>query len=302
MRIEPTPAFCCTRIRRCEVWSIAKRTGAHVVPKPVRARRVIIAKGRSGKFRKLNVSGEELEKVRMREDGASSRGDTFIYVLPRTPFTNRSAMTQAIQAVTVATHPLIEAKLATLRTVNTATEQFRSSLQEISILLLAQASERWETTAIELQTPLQRCQGVVLLRPVVLVPILRAGVGMLDGMLRVLPDAQVGHLGLYRDERTLRPVSYYRRLPSNIAEAEVLLLDPMLATGHSASEAVNVLKTYEATSIRFVCIVACPEGIAQLQSAHPEIPIITAVIDSGLNASGYIVPGLGDAGDRYFGT
>jgi uracil phosphoribosyltransferase len=125
---------------------------------------------------------------------------------------------------------------------------------------------------------------------------------MADGMLHLLPDASVGHLGLYRDEKTLRPVSYYRRLPREIGEAEVLLLDPMLATGYSACEAVAVLKSHGARSIRFVCIVACPEGIAQLQSAHPDVPIVTATVDAGLNDVGYIVPGLGDAGDRYFGT
>ncbi len=133
-------------------------------------------------------------------------------------------------------------------------------------------------------------------------PILRAGVGMLDGMLRMLPEAHVGHLGLYRDEKTLRPISYYRRLPPNIAECEVLLLDPMLATGHSACEAVSILKLHGVVRPQFVCVVACPAGVAQLQQAHPDVPIFTAAIDPELNAVGYIVPGLGDAGDRYFGT
>ena len=204
--------------------------------------------------------------------------------------------------ITVVQHPLVATKLTKLRAASTSTEQFRTNLQELSILLLAEASRDWSATAIDVQTPLRSCPGAALTKPVVFVPILRAGVGMLDGMLRMVPDAQVGHLGLYRDEKTLRPVSYYRRLPSNVADAEVLLLDPMLATGHSASEAVSVLKAHGAKSILFVCIVACPEGIAQLQSAHPEVPIITAAIDAGLNDVGYIVPGLGDAGDRYFGT
>lgn len=204
--------------------------------------------------------------------------------------------------VTVVEHPLAATKLSKLRAVGTSTEQFRSALQELSVLLLIEASRDWATNVIEIQTPLQACGGAILSKAVVFVPILRAGVGMLDGMLREVPHAQVGHLGLYRDEKTLRPVSYYRRLPPNVAEAEVLLLDPMLATGHSASEAVSVLKAHGAQSIRFVCIVACPAGVAQLQSAHPEVPIITAAIDSGLNDIGYIVPGLGDAGDRYFGT
>lgn len=213
-----------------------------------------------------------------------------------------SASSPAAAAVRVVDHPLVAAKLAKLRATSTTTEQFRATLQELALLLLAEASRHWQTVTMQVQTPLQSCVGAMLAKPVVLVPILRAGVGMLDGMLRVIPDAQVGHLGLYRDEKTLRPVSYYRRLPSNVSEAEVLLLDPMLATGHSASEAINVLKSHGARSIRFVCIVACPAGIAQLQNAHPEVPIITAAIDEGLNDVGYIVPGLGDAGDRYFGT
>ncbi len=133
-------------------------------------------------------------------------------------------------------------------------------------------------------------------------PILRAGLGMLDGMLRLLPDARVGHLGLYRDEKTLRPVTYYSRLPANIADAHVLLLDPMLATGFSACAAVSLLKERGAQRIQFISVVACPAGIAQLQSAHPDVPIVTAAIDPELNDVGYIVPGLGDAGDRYFGT
>ena len=155
---------------------------------------------------------------------------------------------------------------------------------------------------MEIATPLQSCPGVVLSKPVVLVPILRAGLGMVDGMLRMLPDAQVGHLGLYRDETTLRPVTYYSRLPKNIADAQVLLLDPMLATGHSACEAASILKRNGARSVQFVCVLACPAGIAQVHSQHPEIQIITAAVDPELNQVGYIVPGLGDAGDRYFGT
>ncbi|CAN5493532.1 uracil phosphoribosyltransferase [soil metagenome] len=209
---------------------------------------------------------------------------------------------QAAQGVIVLDHPLVATKLARLRDAKTGTEQFRRTVQELAILLLGEAARRWATTEVEVQTPLQTCKAAVLAKPIVLVPILRAGVGMLDGMLDVLPDAHVGHLGLYRDEKTLRPVSYYRRLPSNVAEAEVLLLDPMLATGHSACEAVTVLKTHGANSIRFVCIVACPQGIEQLRREHPDVPIICAAVDAGLNDLGYIVPGLGDAGDRYFGT
>ncbi|MFN2475722.1 MAG: uracil phosphoribosyltransferase [Chthoniobacterales bacterium] len=208
----------------------------------------------------------------------------------------------ADKLVEIADHPLVAAKLAILRRTGTNTHDFRRNLQELSALLLAGASRSWRTVEVDVQTPLQMCRAAVLAKPVVFVPILRAGVGMLDGMLGLIPDAQVGHLGLYRDEKTLRPVSYYRRLPREVAEAEVLLLDPMLATGHSACEAVAVLKTHGATSIRFICIVACPQGIEQLRTAHPDVPIFTAAVDAGLNDVGYIVPGLGDAGDRYFGT
>jgi uracil phosphoribosyltransferase len=189
-----------------------------------------------------------------------------------------------------------------LRSNTTSTDVFRHNLQELSALLLGEATKNWTTAAIEITTPLRSCSGAALARPVALVPILRAGLGMLDGMLRILPDAHVGHLGVYRDEATLRPISYYQRLPANIAESEVLLLDPMLATGFSACEAISIVKAQGAQSIRFVCVVACPPGIAQLHSQHPDVPIVTAAVDPELNEIGYIVPGLGDAGDRYFGT
>jgi uracil phosphoribosyltransferase len=211
-------------------------------------------------------------------------------------------MAEGTQTVTVVDHPLVASKLATLRDRNTATAEFRRNLQEISKLLLVEAAREWGTIDAAVVTPLAEMTGAALARPIALVPILRAGLGMVDGILPLLPHASIGHLGLYRDEKTLRPVSYYRRLPRGLADAEVLLLDPMLATGYSACEAVTVLKSHGARSIRFVCIVACPEGIAQLQSAHADVPIITAAVDSGLNEVGYIVPGLGDAGDRYFGT
>jgi uracil phosphoribosyltransferase len=175
-------------------------------------------------------------------------------------------------------------------------------MQEISILLLAEAARSWKTSPVEIETPLRQCTGQILARPIVLVPILRAGLGMLDGMARLLPEASVGHIGVYRDATTLRPTTYFSRLPSSLPEADVVLIDPMLATGHSACEAAAMLKKNGARRIQFVCLVACPPGIQQLQSAHPDVAIITAAIDPELNASGYIVPGLGDAGDRYFGT
>jgi uracil phosphoribosyltransferase len=199
-------------------------------------------------------------------------------------------------------HPMAETKLSLLRAEQTGAEDFRRGLQEISILLLLEAARTWPTSPVEITTPLQKSPGAVLSRRVTLVPILRAGLGMLDGMLRLLPEALVGHIGLYRDEITLRPVSYYDRLPKNIAPTQVLVLDPMLATGHSACEAVRLVKEQGGENVQFVCVLACPAGIAQLQSQHPDVTIVTAAIDPELNQFGYIVPGLGDAGDRYFGT
>ena len=199
-------------------------------------------------------------------------------------------------------HPLAAVWLSRLRSRTTGTEDFRKDLQNISLLLLVEASRSWPVSAFSIETPLTSCDGCAVGAPIVLVPILRAGLGMLDGILPFLPEARVGHLGLYRDETTLRPVTYYSRLPTNVTDAQVLLLDPMLATGYSACEAVSILKARGAERIQFICVLACPAGIAQLQSAHPGVPIITAAIDPELNDAGYIVPGLGDAGDRYFGT
>jgi len=199
-------------------------------------------------------------------------------------------------------HSLIAAKMSVLRDKTTATAQFRRALEQIAILLLTEASKHWPTRATEIETPLAPMTGASLAEPVVFVPILRAGLGLLEGMLRVIPEAEIGHIGLYRDEVTLRPVNYYCRLPAGVAQSHVLLLDPMLATGRSATEAVTLLKSQGATSIQFICVVACEIGIEQLRSVHPDIPIYSAAIDPELNEFGYIVPGLGDAGDRYFGT
>ena len=204
--------------------------------------------------------------------------------------------------MTVIDHALVASRLTILRNQNTAAEDFRKALQELSILLLCEAARSWPVSSLEVETPLRTCAGVVLSRHVAFVPILRAGLGMLDGMMQLIPEARVGHLGLYRDELTLRPVTYYQRLPASIATAQVLLLDPMLATGQSACQAVSLLKEKGAINIQFICVVACPTGIGQLQSQHPDVSIITAAIDPELNQFGYIVPGLGDAGDRYFGT
>jgi len=199
-------------------------------------------------------------------------------------------------------HPLVAASLSILRAKTTMPELFRSHLQEISILLFAEAARGWGTNAIDVETPLASCAGAVLAKPIVLVPILRAGLGMLDGIQRIAPEAAIGHIGLYRDAETLRPVSYYEKVPVNVTAAEVLLLDPMLATGNTACEAASILKAQGARSIQFLCVVACPAGVQQFHREHPDVPIITAAIDPELNDHGYIVPGLGDAGDRYFGT
>ena len=208
-------------------------------------------------------------------------------------------MTKKIRTVD---HPLVATGLSVLRAKTTTPDVFRRHLQEIAIFLFAEASRSWTTREIEVETPLASCAGAILEKPIVLVPILRAGLGMVDGILRVAPEASVGHIGLYRDAETLRPVSYFDRLPVNIAAANVLLLDPMLATGHSACEAASILKAQGAQGIQFLCIVACPPGVQQFQTEHPDVPIVTAAIDPELNDHGYIVPGLGDAGDRYFGT
>ena len=199
-------------------------------------------------------------------------------------------------------HSLVATKLAALRARTTGVGLFRRNLREISMLLLVEASRRWETTALEIDTPLRKSVGKFLVRPVVFVPILRAGLGMVDGMVALLPEASIGRLGIYRDEQTLRPVSYFCRLPAGLGEAQVILADPMLATGNSACEAVATLKARGAQRIQFLCVISCPPGIERLQSSHPDVEIITAAVDPDLNDFGFILPGLGDAGDRYFDT
>ena len=199
-------------------------------------------------------------------------------------------------------HSLVAAKMSVLRDKTTATVQFRGALEQIAIVLLTEASKHWPTLVTEFETPLAPMTGATLAQPVVFVPILRAGLGLLEGMLRVVPKAEIGHIGLYRDEVTLQPVNYYCRLPAGLAQSHILLLDPMLATGRSATEAATLLKSHGATSIQFICVVACEIGIEQVRSVHPDVSIYSAAIDPELNEFGYIVPGLGDAGDRYFGT
>ena len=204
--------------------------------------------------------------------------------------------------VTVIEHPLLRVKLTRLRDERTSPEEFRARLGELATLLVFEATRDFATKSAAIRTPICEHEGAVLARPVVLVPILRAGLGMVGGMLPLLAEVSVGHIGMKRDEHTHRPVPYYCNLPAHIADAEVLVLDPMLATGHSATDSIAKLKEAGARHIRFICCLSCPEGIAQLRAAHPDVPIFTAAIDGGLNENAYIVPGLGDAGDRCFGT
>lgn len=199
-------------------------------------------------------------------------------------------------------HPVIQTKLTELRDHTADHSRFRSLLDEIASLMVYEVTRDFPTRAVPVQTPLELTTGVALARQVTLVPILRAGLGMAGGVLKLLPTARLGHLGVYRDETTLEPVSYYKKLPPDVADSEVLLIDPMLATGGSASAAATFLKRSGVTHIRFVCLVAAPEGIAHFHEQHPTIPIYAAAIDRQLNEKGYILPGLGDAGDRVFGT
>jgi uracil phosphoribosyltransferase len=204
--------------------------------------------------------------------------------------------------VTVVDHPLVRVKLSQLRDAQTGSEDFRARLGEIATLMVFEATRTLPVRACPVQTPLAPYDGRSLDRPIIVAPILRAGLGMVEGMLRLLPEASVGHIGIFRNEETHRPESYYFKMPAHLAEAEVLVVDPMLATGWSATAAITQLKERGATSIRFICLVSCPAGLQQLCSAHPDVAVFTAEVDQELNDRAYIVPGLGDAGDRYFGT
>ena len=204
--------------------------------------------------------------------------------------------------VTVIDHPLVQVKLTQLRDVQTGSREFRARLNELSALMVVEATRDLATRPKPILTPLAPFEGRMLARPVIVAPILRAGLGLVEGMLGLLPDVSVAHIGMFRNEVTHRPESYYFKAPAHLAEADVLLVDPMLATGGSATGAVAQLKEAGAQFIRFVCIVSCPAGLAQLRGAHPDVRIFTAGIDPELNERAYIVPGLGDAGDRYFGT
>jgi len=208
----------------------------------------------------------------------------------------------SLDSLTVCTHPLLQSALARLRDRETSCDAFRRHVREMSMLLFVEASRELETGEIDIVTPLAKSTGRVLVHPIVLVPILRAGLGMVDGIWPLAPTAQLAHIGIYRDEETALPHPYYSKFCPTLDTADVFLLDPMLATGQSAIEAVNQLRAQGAVRLRFLCLLAAPPGLATFQAAHPDVPIFTAAVDQGLNEHSYIVPGLGDAGDRYFGT
>ena len=200
-------------------------------------------------------------------------------------------------------HPLIQHKLTIIREKSCGTKVFREVVDEIAMLMAYEVSRDMPLEDIEIETPVAKTtQKTLTGKKVAIVPILRAGIGMVDGMLQLIPAAKVGHVGLYRDEETFEPVEYFVKLPADIAERQLFVVDPMLATGGSAIMAIDLLKKRGATNIKFVCLVAAPEGIKALQDAHPDVDIYTAGLDEKLNEKGYIVPGLGDAGDRLFGT
>jgi uracil phosphoribosyltransferase len=200
-------------------------------------------------------------------------------------------------------HPVIQEKLTRIRNLNTTHSEFRRLLNETAGLMFFQISRDYKTIKIDVETPIEKTTGQQLAHPITLVPILRAGVGMTDGILSMIPEARVGHIGVYRDEETKQPVPYYCKLPTDISNGPVLLIDPMLATGGSASYAARLLEEdYGCTQIKMVCLVVSPEGVAKMKTEHPDISIYTASLDRCLNEDGYILPGLGDAGDRIFGT
>lgn len=201
------------------------------------------------------------------------------------------------------THPLIQHKLTFLRDKNTGSKEFRSLVGEIAMLMCYEATRDLPLEETQVETPVATATTKVLSgRKLAFVPILRAGLGMVDAVLELVPAAKVGHIGLYRDHETLQPVEYYSKLPQDTNERDVIVLDPMLATGGSAVDAINIIKRSHPKSIKFMCVIAAPEGVEALSKAHPDVPIYCAHIDDHLSETGYIIPGLGDAGDRIFGT
>ncbi|MBM4192946.1 MAG: uracil phosphoribosyltransferase [Gemmatimonadetes bacterium] len=213
------------------------------------------------------------------------------------------ATTPEFPRLHVLSHPLVQHKLSVLRDHATPKKIFKELVDELAMLMAYEATRDLSLEPCEVQTPLERMTAARLAgKKLVLVPILRAGLGMVDGILRLVPSARVGHIGLYRDHDTLRPVDYYFKVPADSGSRECFVLDPMLATGGSASAAITRLKHAGVTRLRFLCLVAAPEGVRRLSADHPDVPIYAAALDRELNASGYILPGLGDAGDRLFGT
>ena len=205
--------------------------------------------------------------------------------------------------LTVVDHPLVQHKLSIMRDKDTSTSQFRQLLREISQLLAYEVTRNLAMTTKQIETPMQKMDAPTLDgKKLALISILRAGNGLLDGVLELIPSARVGFVGLYRDEETLQPVQYYFKVPEGLDDRLVIAVDPMLATGNSSVAAIDLLKDAGATNIIFLCLLAAPEGIARMKEAHPDVPIVTASVDEKLNEMGYIVPGLGDAGDRMFGT
>ena len=205
--------------------------------------------------------------------------------------------------LTIIDHPLIQHKLTLMRQKETGTKDFRELLEEIAMLMAYEISRDFPLHEVEIETPVAKCKAKMLEgKKVGLVPILRAGLGMLNGILRLIPAARVGHVGLYRDPKTLKPVEYYCKLPGDVEERTLIVVDPMLATGGSSSAALTLLKEKGAKSMVLMCLVAAPEGIDVITKDHPDVPIYVAAVDERLNEKGYIVPGLGDAGDRIFGT
>ena len=204
--------------------------------------------------------------------------------------------------LTVVDHPLLKRALTRLRDRDTPYGEFRHTLSDVSSILAYEALRTLPVDEVAVQTPLEETTGYRLAREVVVVPVLRAGLGLVDGFVRFVPEARVGHLGLYRDEQSHEPVDYYSNVPPQVKDARVFVVDPMLATGGSASGAVNHLKSRGARDLTFVCLVAAPEGVARLEEYHPDVPIVTAALDRELDENAFIRPGLGDAGDRIFGT
>ena len=199
-------------------------------------------------------------------------------------------------------HPLVQHKVTMLRNINTGNKEFRELVEEIATLICFEATRDLPTIETTVETPICASKGRQIEKKLGVVPILRAGIGMVNGMLNLMPTAKVGHLGMYRDPVTLQPVTYYGKLPKDAKEREIFVVDPMLATGGTAAAAIEFLKSQGVTDIKFLCLIAAPEGVEKIQTEYPDVDIYTAAYDSYLNSHGYIVPGLGDAGDRLFGT